>query len=258
MVDIQLVFDGITLAASIVVVIGAIVAVYVAWSWTRFARGEWTIRKISFFPPQAVERIFNVEMSLWQKAALGETLPQETLSIRVSKDEQWTPVKGLTGVTLRRRVLPPAVLVNFVVVNPSIIPAAITEVTLMIRYLVDESTYKFAPTHYGKKEGVDKPGAPARVQFEDFWRPILIKPATCSTHRLVFAPAELMSSITAGENDKIFTDLVVGKYECSLELKFERLCRLMKKRGKSRRIVRVVDIGELSVEEWKHDKEVVV
>jgi hypothetical protein len=72
-------------------------------------------------------------------------------------------VKGLTSITLRRRVLPPAVLVNFVVVNPSIIPAAITEVTLTSRHLFNESTYKFAPTHYGKKEGVDKPGAPARV-----------------------------------------------------------------------------------------------
>lgn len=255
MVDTQLVFDGITLAGSIIVIIGAFITVYVYASWRRFARGEWTIRKISFFPPEAVKRVFNVEIRTEQKAAPAETLPADTIQVSASKEGPYVPVGGLTRVGFSQTIVPPAVLVNFVVVNPSIIPAAITQVTLTIRHLIDKRIYKFAPTHYGKKEGVDKPGAPARVQFEDFWRPILIKPATCSTHRLVFAPAPLMSAVAAG--DEIFTDLAVGGYDCSLDLKFERLYRSVK-RGKSRRITRVVDIDELSVEEWKQNKEVVV
>lgn len=258
MADIQLVFDGITLVGSIVVIVGAFVAVYVYWSWSRFARGEWTIRKISFFPPEAVKRVFNIEIKTEQKAAPGETLSPETVQISASKNGPYVPLGGLTRIGFRGTIIPPAVLVNFVVVNPSIIPAAITQVTLTIKRLADGSIYKFAPTHYGKKEGVDKPGAPARVQFEDFWRPILLKPASCSAHRLVFIPAQLRPPIASDPDDKLFTDLAAGEYECSVDLRFERLFRLMKTRGKSRRIARAVDIDELSVEEWRLNKEVVL
>src|SRR5208283_4535228 len=130
---------------------------------------------------------------------------------------------GVTNITQTVTVVPPAVLVHFIIVNPSIIPAAINEVKLVMTRLSDGNTYKFAPSHYGKKEGVDKPGAPARVQFEDYWGSILVKPASCSAHRLVFIPAKLRPPIIQDTSDKIFTDLVAGKYKLTVELRFAPL-----------------------------------
>ncbi len=251
-------YDIITLIASGIVIIGGIIALYVYWSWTKFARGKWTIRDISFYSPQAVQDIFIVEIKQRLEAPPGKLLPPGTITVSPSKDGLFVPVGGLRSIEFKGTISLPAVLVHFVIVNPSIIPVAINEVTLTIKHLTEGRTYRFAPQHFGKKEGVDKPGAPARVQFDDYWGSILIKPASCSAHRLVFAPALLKPSIAGVADDKIFTDLVAGEYECSVELKFERLFRLMRNKAKSRCITRKVDISELLVDEWKHNKPVVV
>jgi len=254
--DIYLAFrDSISLIASGVVIAGGVAAIYVYWSWTRFARGEWTIRNISFYSPEAVKRIFHIERRTWQKAAPGETLPIDTLKV-MGEDKQWIPVKGLTNMTLTVNISPAAVLVNFVIVNPNIIPAAVKEVKLTLRRLSDGSTYQFAPSHYGRKEGVDLPGAPARVQLEDYWGSILIPPASCRAHRLVFIPAPLRPPF-ASDSDQIFTELVAGKYDCTVELTLERLFTLLRRKDKSRHITRTIDLNELAVEEWKQNNPVV-
>lgn len=255
--DIYLAFrDAISIIASGVVIAGGIAAVYVYWSWTRFARSQWTIRNISFYSPEAVKKIFRIERRTWQKAAPGTTLAPDTLQI-MGEDKQWIPVKGLTSMTLTVNIIPAAVLVHFVIANPSIIPAAVKEVKFTLTRLADGVKYQFAPSHYGKKEGVDVPGAPARVQLEDYWGSILIPPASCKAHRLVFIPAPLRPPF-ASDSDQVFTELIAGEYDCTVELTLERLFRLLKHSDKSRHITRRINLTELAVEEWNQNKPVIV
>lgn len=272
--------------SSIVIIIGGLAAVYVWSSWRRFASGKWTIRSITFFPPDAVRNLIKFEIIDWVKAAPGETLPPETLRVRGSEDEEFLPVHGLTRVALRRSIPLPAVLVSFVIVNPSIIPAAVKDVSLTIERLDDGSKYEFAPSHFGKKDDHAEPGIPAGAHFKDYMGSILVEPASCRAHRLIFIPSQyvkrldstiahlekrLDSARDSGEHNKIFDELMmesqnfltVGEYKCSLVFELERLYtpikKLMKNRKKLKRFDLKIDLDETMIEDsWKRNQPVVL
>lgn len=50
MLDVNQVINGIAVIASLTVIIGGVIAIYVYWSWVRFSSGKWIIRSIAFYP----------------------------------------------------------------------------------------------------------------------------------------------------------------------------------------------------------------
>jgi hypothetical protein len=236
------------LIGSFVVIIGGIAACYVYWSRRRFAVGKRNIRSVGFYPPGVVKNI-KLELTDWQQALPGETLPMETVSIADSEDGEYIRLGGLTRVALKRTGNPPAVVLHFVLTNPDIIPASIREIEFTIQRHDGRNKCNFIPAFFGKKDAPNNSRVPAGLPFDEYWGPILIQPTSSSEHRLVFVPKP---------PDNMFEGFTVGEYECSVELKFERFFRLMKRKEKSRRIKFKFDVDEATVEDWKHDKPVIL
>jgi hypothetical protein len=238
-----------TLASAIVVTVGGIIALYLYMSRLKFAGGTWTIRSIGFYPPEAVKNIMKAEVVTWSKAQPGKTLPPETLMIE-SDDGSWIPVGGLTSFTATVTTPPPAVRLHFVIVNPSSLPAALKDVVLTVTRRNGDLEHKFKPSHFGKKDAPAEPGIPAGFHFEDYWGSILVQPASSSEHWLIFGPSQMDLSNPFS--------LVAGEYECSIEFRFERQIKLLRKSNKQRRINFRVDIDENMAKSWKHDEQVIL
>ncbi|MGA7075616.1 MAG: hypothetical protein WBZ42_03590 [Halobacteriota archaeon] len=246
MLDVNQVLYGITVIASLFVIGGGAVAIYVYWSWRRFASGNWTIRSISFYPEA---KNIKIEQTMWMEAAPGETLPLETLSIKASEDDPWTPV-GLTRFKFTGTINPPAVLVYFVIINPNLNPAVVKEIVFTVKHLGDERIFRFIPTHFAEKGGIiTKPGEPVGLQFKAFWGSLLVRPASCSAHRLALIP----------ELEDLEFNLVAGEYECAIEFVFESLFKIVKMicTGK-RRIAVEADIDKDAEETWKRKEPVIL
>jgi hypothetical protein len=235
------------LIASIIIIIGGSIAGYVYLSRLRFAGGKWNIRSVGFYPPSLTKNI-KIERTDWQQALPGETLPPDTLSIAHPEGGEFVPVGGLTRIALTRTENPPAVALHFVVTNPSVIPVAIKEITFAIQRPDGGGRCEFGPAFFGKKDAPDDSRVAAGLPFDEFWGPILIQPSTSSEHRLVFVP----------KLDNAFDGLTAGEYDCSVELKFERLFKFRKGKEKSRRIRFKFDGEKEMVANWKHDKPVLV
>jgi hypothetical protein len=241
----------VTLIGSFVIIIGGIAAVYVYWTRRKFAGGKWTVRSITFYPPDVVKNI-KFERVDWQEALPGEMLPPETLSVGASEGGPLIPVGGLKRVALKRTFNPPAVVVHFVAVNSGIIPVAIKEIAVTIKRLDNGSEYEFMPTHFGKKEAPVDSRVPPGLPFDEHWGPILIQPASSSEHRLVFVPSALLNPARGD----VFEGLVAATYECAIEFRFERLFKIVKNRKRSRHIRFRIDVEETLVEAWNNNKPV--
>jgi hypothetical protein len=235
----------VTLIGSFVIIIGGIAAYYVNWSRQKFAVGKWNIRSVGFYPPDVVKNI-KFELTDWQQAAPGETLPPETLLISDSEDGEYVPVGGLTRVALKRTLNPPAVVLHFVLTNPNIIPASIKEIVFTTQRRDGGKKCEFIPAFFGKKDAPDNSRVPAGLPFDEFWGPILIQPTSSSEHRLVFVPKP---------PDNMFEGLAAGEYNCSVELKIERF---LKRKEKTRRITFKFNVDEALAEDWKHGKPVML
>ena len=241
MLDVNQVLNGVTLIASLIVIGGAAIAIYVYWSWIRFASGKWILRSVAFYPEASTIKI---EKAIWIEAPAGETLPPETLSIRASEEDPWTPVGGLTRFKFTGTLNPPAVLVHLVIINPNLNPAVAKEIVFTIKRRTEERTHQFQATYVAEPPG---------LQFKDYWGSLLVKPASCSSHWLVLVPpfeANMDFKLTAGE------------YECAIEFAFEdlfKLFALVKRltRRDKRRVTVKADIDKDAEEKWER-KEVVV
>lgn len=247
MVDANQVLYGITVIASLIVIGGGVVAVYVYWSWRRFASGNWTIRSIGFYPEA---KNIKIEQTMWMEAAPGETLPPETLGIKASEDDPWIPVGGLTRFKFTGTMNPQAVLVYFVIINPNLNPAVVKEIDFTANRLGDERTYRFIPTHFAQK-GVSstQPKESVGLEFRAFWGSLLVRPASCSAHRLVLIPVL---------EDMDFT-LVAGEYEYAIEFVFESLFRITKMLYKGKRRIAVkAGIDKDAAEAWKRKEPVIL
>jgi hypothetical protein len=241
----------VTLIGSFVVIIGGIAAGYVYWTRQKFAGGRWTVRSITFYPPDVVKNI-KLERVDWQEALPGETLPPETLSIGDLEGGPLIPVGGLKRVALKRTFNPPAVVVHFVAVNPGIIPVAIKEIAVTIKRLDNGSEYEFMPTHFAKKDAPVDSRVPPGLPFDEHWGPILIQPTSSSEHRLVFVPSALLNPARGS----VFEGLVAATYECSIEFRFERLFKIVKNRDRSRHIKFKIESDEMMVEAWNNNQPV--
>jgi hypothetical protein len=235
------------LIASVIIIIGGGIAGYVYLSRLRFAGGKWNIRSVGFYPPSLTKNI-KIERTDWQQALPGETLPLGTLSIGDPEGGELIPLEGLTRVALKRTGNPPAVALHFVITNPGVIPVAIKEVTFVVQRSDGSSRCEFGPAFFGKKEVPVNSTLPAGLPFDEYWGPIQIQPSSSTERRLVFVP----------KPDNVFEGLTAGEYECSIELKFERMFKLRRQKEKSRRIMFKFDAEEELVENWKSDKPVIV
>lgn len=177
------------------------------------------------------------------EGASGETLPPETLSIKASEGDPWTPVGGLTRFKFTGTINPPAVLVYFVIINPNLNPAVVKEIVFTVNHLDDERTYRFIPTHFAEKGGsISQPLGPVGLQFKAFWGSLLVQPASWSAHRLVLIPTF----------EDLEFNLVAGEYEYAIEFVFESLFKIMKMIFKGKRRIAVkADIDQDAEEAWK-------